>query len=61
MIERRAGVRIDADRFDYELARRGINPRQFAELSGLMKPLCHAPATDTESESQPSVALWPPC
>lgn len=35
MIERRAGVRIDADRLDYELARRGINPRQFAELSGV--------------------------
>ena len=35
MIERRAGVRIDADRLDYELARRGINPRQFAELSGI--------------------------
>ena len=35
MIERRAGVRIDADRFDYELARRGINPRQLAELSGV--------------------------
>jgi len=35
MIERRAGVRIDAARFDYELARRGISPRQFAELSGV--------------------------
>jgi hypothetical protein len=35
MMERRAGVRIDADRLDYELARRGINPRQFAELSGV--------------------------
>ncbi len=35
MMERRAGVRIDADRFDYELARRGINSRQFAELSGV--------------------------
>jgi predicted transcriptional regulator len=35
MIERRAGVRIDADRLDYELARRGINSRQFAALSGV--------------------------
>ena len=35
MMERRAGVRIDADRLDYELAHRGINPRQFAELSGI--------------------------
>ena len=35
MMERRAGVRIDADRLDYELARRGINTRQFAELSGV--------------------------
>ena len=35
MMERRAGVRIDADRLDYELARRGINPRQFAGLSGV--------------------------
>ena len=35
MMERRAGVRIDADRLDYELARRGINSRQFAELSGV--------------------------
>ena len=35
MTERRAGVRIDAERLDYELARRGINPRQFAELSGV--------------------------
>ena len=34
-MERRAGVRIDADRLDYELARRVINPRQFAELSGV--------------------------
>lgn len=35
MTERRAGVRIDAGRLDYELARRGINSRQFAELSGV--------------------------
>ena len=35
MIERRAGVRIDAARFDYELGRRGISSRQFAELSGV--------------------------
>jgi DNA-binding Xre family transcriptional regulator len=35
MIERRAGVRIDADRLDYELARRGISSRQFAEVSGV--------------------------
>lgn len=35
MMERRAGARIDADRLDYELARRGISPRQFAELSGV--------------------------
>ncbi len=35
MVERRAGVRIDADRLDYELARRGISYRQFAELSGV--------------------------
>ena len=35
MTERRAGVLIDADRLDHELARRGINPRQFAELSGV--------------------------
>lgn len=35
MIERRAGVRIDAARLDYELGRRGISPRQFAELSGV--------------------------
>lgn len=35
MIERRAGVRLDAARLDYELARRGINPRQFAEVSGV--------------------------
>lgn len=36
MIERRAGVRIDPDRRDYcALARRGINSRQFAQLSGV--------------------------
>ena len=35
MMELRDGVRTDADRLDYELARRGINPRQFAEVSGV--------------------------
>jgi DNA-binding CsgD family transcriptional regulator len=35
MIGRRAGVHIDAARLDYELGRRGISPRQFAELSGV--------------------------
>jgi predicted transcriptional regulator len=35
MTERHAGVRIDADRLGFELARRGISPGQFAQLSGI--------------------------
>ena len=33
--KRRGGVRISSERLDYELDRRGINQRQFADLLGM--------------------------
>jgi len=62
VIERRAGVRTDTDRLDYELARRGSSSRQFAELSGVNETtLSRVRHGYRVRESQPSVAWWPRC
>ena len=34
-IARRAGIRLDAERFDFELGRRGLSARGLAELAGI--------------------------
>lgn len=34
----RTGIRIDRERFDYELGRRALRPRDFARRSGIPEP-----------------------
>lgn len=34
-LPQRAGIKLDIERFDYELARRGITARRLAEVSGV--------------------------
>jgi transcriptional regulator with XRE-family HTH domain len=35
VIERRRGIRLDRDRFDYELSIRGLTARRLAQLAGV--------------------------
>jgi transcriptional regulator with XRE-family HTH domain len=37
VVARRKGIRLDRDRFDYELDRRGLTARRLAELAGIQE------------------------